>query len=104
MSRIKRMSLALVLALIMVMALAGTALAFNPPDNAPSGVGADLLCAPDTFPAAGIGVGLQGGGGPWNATDAGPNANQATGFGLDGGPPIDGNFVDETNECFIPEV
>ena len=40
--RIVRLTVALVLALIMVMALAGTALAFNPPNN-PNGVGANAL-------------------------------------------------------------
>ena len=71
MARTVRLSVALVIALIMVMALAGTALAFNPPDNAPVGVGANNLCRLN-FPAAGIGVGpgTPGGFGPWHATSA----------------------------------
>jgi len=52
MSRIVRLSIALVFAIMMVIAVAGAALAFNPPDNAPDGVGADNLCAPDGFGAA----------------------------------------------------
>ena len=56
MSRIKRMSVALVLALIMVMALAGTALAFDPPDH---------------------NNGEPGGVAPWLATNAGPSPGKA---------------------------
>ena len=68
MARIKRMSVALVLAVIMVMAFAGTALAFNPPGN--SGL-SGVECFPATSPA-----GFNPGGGfvgPWNATDAPPS-------------------------------
>ena len=50
MSRIVRLSVALVIALMMVIAFAGAALAFNPPDNAPDGQGADLLCEPADLP------------------------------------------------------
>ncbi len=75
MARIKRMSVALVLALIMVMAFAGTALAFDPPDhNNASGI-----CGFD-FPAFGIGVGTSGepgGVAPWLATNAGPSPGKA---------------------------
>ncbi len=43
MTHIKRMSLALALALIMGIALAGTAVAFNPPNNQ-NRTGANSLC------------------------------------------------------------
>ena len=70
MTHIKRMSLTLVLALIMVMALAGTALAFKPPGN--SGL-SGVECFPATGPA---GFDPMGGFvGPWNATPAGPAAS-----------------------------
>ena len=81
MARIKRMSLALVLALIMMMALAGTALAFNPPDNAPVGVGANNLCETD-FPAGAPGEGAFGTGvGPWNAAQFNPAGVNPIDFG-----------------------
>jgi hypothetical protein len=74
MSRTVRLSLALLFALMMVIATASGALALNPPDNAPEGQGANLLCDPPTFPAFGIGVGPgPGGNAPWNATALGGN-------------------------------
>ena len=71
--RIVRLVVAVGLALSMMLVGAGAALAFNPPDNAPDGVGADNLCAPGTFPAFNkAGFNPPGGFvGPWNATDAG---------------------------------
>jgi len=72
MSRIVRLSIALVFAIMMMIAFAGAALAFNPPDNAPDGVGANNLCETD-FPAFDkAGFNPPGGFvGPWNATDVG---------------------------------
>ena len=70
MTHIKRMSLALVLALIMVMALAGTALAFNPPGN--SGL-SGVECFP-AFDKAHFDP-MNGFVGPWNATPAPPAAS-----------------------------
>ena len=101
MSRIVRMSLALLFALMMVIATASAALAFNPPNNVENGVGANSLCAPGTFPAWGIGVGADedgnllgpGGLGPWNATKGGPGTNAG---------PLDTSFVADTNEC-VPD-
>ena len=80
MARIKRMSLALVLALIMVMAFAGTALAFKPPGN--SGL-SGVECFPATGPAGF--APMAGFVGPWNATEpfdgplaVGPEADTRT--------------------------
>ena len=104
MVRTVRLSAALVIALIMVMALAGTALAFNPPNN-PNGVGANALCDPPQFPGNDDAPGLQAPGspGPWHATEkAGVNPAMIVGIGLDGDPPIDGGFVEGTNECTQP--
>jgi hypothetical protein len=100
MARTVRLSAALVLALIMVMALAGTALAFNPPNN-PNGVGANSLCEPPAFPGNDDAPGLQApaAAGPWHATEkAGLNPAIAVGIGLDGEPPIDGGATAE-NPC-----
>jgi hypothetical protein len=71
MSRIVRLSLTLLFALMMVIATASAALALNPPNH-----GANGLCAPPSFPAFGIGVGDSGEPGglaPWNATYGGGN-------------------------------
>ena len=83
------------IALMMVIAFAGAALAFNPPDNAPDGVGADNLCAPGTFPAFNKAGFTPGAGfvGPWNATDADTNPPPNS------PGPIDAGFVEDTNEC-----
>ena len=74
MARIKRMSLTRVLALIMVMALAGTALAFQPPGGE--------LCGTENFPewtkANDNAIDPPNGNlGPWNAVfnPAGPDKN-----------------------------
>ncbi len=68
MSRTVRLSLALLFALMMVIATASAALAFDPPDKND----ASSLCGLN-FPALGTanptGIGPPGGGGgPWNAT------------------------------------
>ena len=68
MSRAVRLSLALLFALMMVIATASAALAFDPPDND----NASTLCGLN-FPALGKanpnGIGPpDGGAGPWNAT------------------------------------
>ena len=100
MARTIRLSVSLVLALIMVMALAGTALAFNPPNN-PNGVGANSLCEPPAFPGNDDAPGLQAPGspGPWHATEkAGVNPAMINGVGLDGQPPIDGGATAD-NPC-----
>ncbi len=83
MSRTVRLSLALLFALMMVIATASAALAFNPPDNAPDEQGANFLCDPPSFPSFGIGVGvdsddnaLPGGLGPWNASIASPSGSE----------------------------
>ncbi len=80
MARTVRLSVALVIALIMVMALAGTALAFKPPGQ--SGL-TGVECFPATGPA---GFDPPGGFvGPWNATEpfggplvVGPEADTRT--------------------------
>jgi len=90
MARIKRMSVALVLALIMVMAFAGTALAFDPPDNED----ASSLSGVAGFPASGVLVdedgnpanppGVDPGSGafgPWNAVV--PTANPGVASPID---------------------
>ncbi len=79
MSRTVRLSLALVFALMMVIATAGAALAFDPPDND----NASGLCGTN-FPAIGALSGDEnppgvdpgsGAAGPWHATDTGPSPN-----------------------------
>ena len=83
MSRTVRLSLALLFALMMVIATASAALAFDPPDKND----ASNLCG-FQFPAVGIGVGNSGepgGAGPWNATPAGDNNVGPLEFDLAGG-------------------
>ena len=75
MSRTIRLSLALLFALMMVIATASAALAFNPPATRSGHDDASTLCG-FQFPAVGIGVGNSGepgGAAPWNATPAGNN-------------------------------
>ncbi len=70
-----RLSLALLFALMMVIATASAALAFDPPENN----NASGICGFD-FPAFGIGVGTSGepgGAAPWLATNAGPSPGSA---------------------------
>ena len=90
MSRTIRLSLALLFALMMVIATASGALAFNPPNNVENGVGANALCAPPTFPAFSKAGFMPGAGfvGPWNATDAATNPppNSAGHSRIDAGP------------------
>lgn len=83
-THIKRMSLALVLALTMVMALAGTALAFDPPDhdNESGLCGVDLFRAIGALPEDADPPGFAGGGGPWNSTSKGASVNPS-GKGID---------------------
>ena len=79
MSRIVRLSLALVFAIMMVIAVAGAALAFDPPDHD----NASGLCGTD-FPANDDAPGVNpagGAAGPWHATKAGPNPNPSPGNG-----------------------
>ena len=97
MSRTVRLSLALLFALMMVIAFAGAALAFNPPDKAPVGVGANNLCETN-FPANGDAPGVNPGGGaagPWHATKTGPAQNPSPGDG-----PID--FGTEDDNVCVP--
>jgi len=88
MSRIVRLSLALLFALMMVIATASGALAFDPPesDNAPAGSAAATMTGVGGFPAV-----VQGNdpanAGPWHATACGPNKSPASGG--EGGP-LDG--------------
>ena len=88
MSRTVRLSLALLFALMMVIATASAALAFDPPDHED----ASNICG-FQFPAFGIGVGnsgepdfipAPGGVAPWNATPAGGNNSGPLAF--DAGP------------------
>ncbi len=85
MSRIVRLSVALVIALMMVIAFAGAALAFNPPDkNDASG-----LCGTVNFPAfnkAGFAP-MAGFVGPWNAVS--PFNPSPQGAPIDFGPMPD---------------
>ena len=94
MSHIVRLSVALVIALMMVIAFAGAALAFNPPDKAPIGVGANTICQTN-FPAGAPGGTRFGDGvGPWNAAQFNPGPS-------DLGPIPFGSV--EGNECTVPE-
>jgi hypothetical protein len=77
MVRMVRISTALLFALMMMIATAGAAQAFDPPDND----NASGLCGVALFPAIGVGQ-FPMGGGPWNATPAGLSANPS-GRGID---------------------
>ena len=93
MSRTIRLSLALLFALMMVIATASGALAFDPPDNAADGSAAAAMTGVDGFPAV-----VQGNppanAGPWHATACGPNKSPASED--QGGPLPNGpiNFAD----------
>ena len=83
MSRIVRLSLALLFALMMVIATASAALAFDPPANRSGNDDASSLCELE-FPAIGApGVDPMGGGGlgPWHAVFGGPDFNGANQIG-----------------------
>ena len=94
MSRTIRLSLALLFALMMVIATASGALAFDPPAyGASDGSAAAAMSGVDDFPAV-----LQGNppanAGPWHATACGPNKSPASED--QGGPLPNGpiNFAD----------
>ena len=91
MSRTVRLSLALLFALMMVIATASAALAFDPPDNAPNGVGANTMCG-FNFPAIlkGPQIKPMPNAGPWNASIASPT-------GSPGPIPFPGTPAD--NDC-----
>ena len=98
MARTVRLSVALVIALIMMMALAGTALAFKPPGNSGlTGVG--------TFPAIVNGNPDFAGGGPWNATGCGASVNPSGAANGTGEAPIgfDDTFTGGNNGADCPQ-
>ena len=109
MSRIVRLSLALLFALMMVIATAGAALAFDPPDNAADGSAAAAMTATAGFPAIANGTFLPGPGGfpnagPWHATECGPNPSPASESATTDGPLTDGPIaftalIPPTNPC-----
>ena len=99
MSRTVRLSLALLFALMMVIATASAALAFDPPYNAHADSAAANMTAVAGFPA--VVNGAQGAlpgefpnAGPWHATKCGPPGNRSPASGQEGGP-LDGTNASE---------
>ena len=109
MSRTVRLSLALLFALMMVIATASGALAFDPPDNAADGSAAAAMTATGGFPAIVNGPHVPGPGGfpqagPWHATECGPNPSPASESLTTDGPLTDGPIaftalIPPTNPC-----
>jgi len=99
MSRTVRLSLALLFALMMVIATASGALAFDPPAHgAADGSAAAAMHGVEDFPAV-----LQGNppanAGPWHSTGCGPNPNPSGDRNGTGEAPIDFDEVNFPGTC-----
>ncbi len=89
MARTVRLSLALLFALMMVIASASAALAFQPPGE--SGLtGFEFPAIENTAFTDGMGLNPMPNAGPWHATECGPNPSPASQTATTDGPLVDG--------------